>query len=160
MPSPTKTVKDDDYIWPDGMYHHVTTFAGFLPADRPQVSITVMMFDTAQGLTGSLAAGPVFSDLAKLSIRELSIAPSNSASSATTTVNAGQPVRSAPATAGSAATEQAILPSGKAAASNQAAASSTKAAAAGASTGASTRSTATSTTIAPSKQARSPSGTG
>ena len=37
MPSPTKVDPNDAYIWPDGNYHHVTTFAGFLPADRPQV---------------------------------------------------------------------------------------------------------------------------
>ena len=48
---------------------------GFLPADRPQVSITVIIEDSSAGLTGATAAGPVFSDLAKLSIRELGIAP-------------------------------------------------------------------------------------
>lgn len=74
MPSPDKVDAKDAYVWPDGTYHHVTTFAGYLPADRPQVSITVMLFDTAQGLTGSTSAGPVFSDLSRLAIRELSIA--------------------------------------------------------------------------------------
>ena len=149
MPSPEKVVKDDDYIWPDGMYHHVTTFAGYLPADRPQVSITVMLFDTAQGLTGSTSAGPVFSDLAKLSIRELSIAPSTEAATqnvAATAVTNDQPVRSAPATAGTAATEQAILPpSGAKTPAKQG--------------GASTRSASASTTIAPSDGSRTSSGT-
>ena len=156
MPSPKKVVKDDDYIWPDGVYHHVTTFAGYLPADRPQVSITVMLFDTAQGLTGSSSAGPVFSDLARLSIRELSIAPSPGpavtpapGTDTPATPGPGAPtaatraVRSAPATAGTGATEQPLF--------------GTSPAKRGA---ASTRSGSTSTTMAPSKQARAPAGTG
>lgn len=156
MPSPTKVVKGDDYMWPDGRYHYVTTFTGYLPVDRPQVSITVMLFDTAPGLYGATAAGPVFSDLAKLSIRELSIAPVGDAA---TTVGAGtgdptagaSPVRSAPATAGSAATDQALLPASATGSTDPAAAKPDRA---------STRSGPASTTIAPSKQARSPSGTG
>ena len=75
IPSPTRVDPDDSYVWSDGRYHHVTTFAGYLPADRPQVSITVLLYDTAPGLSGSTSAGPVFSDLARLSIRELGIAP-------------------------------------------------------------------------------------
>ncbi len=159
MPSPQKVAKDDDYLWPDGMYHHVTTFAGYLPADKPQVSITVMLFDTAQGLTGSTSAGPVFSDLAKLSIRELSIAPTNGATpgdasaaavtagGATTTTTPGRPIRSAPATDTVAATERDLV-SGP-----------TTSKRSGGSGGASTRSGATSTTMAPSK-ARGATGTG
>ena len=183
MPSPQKVAKDDDYIWPDGLYHHVTTFAGYLPADRPQVSITVLLFDTAQGLTGSSSAGPVFSDLARLSIRELSIAPSvgdaqpangtttatataaaptptpaTAPTAATATAAATAPVRSAPATSGSAATERPLLPG---AATAGTASSATARATAGATAGAaSTRSGPTSTTMAPSKQARAPTGTG
>ena len=150
MPSPEKVVKDDDYIWPDGMYHHVTTFAGYLPADRPQVSITVMLLDTAQGLTGSSSAGPVFSDLARLSIRELSIAPtateSVAASDATATPTTQAPVRSAPATAGSGATERPVVSTGTGAPPG---------------TGGSTRSGSASTTIAPAKgSSRASPGTG
>jgi cell division protein FtsI (penicillin-binding protein 3) len=75
IPSPEKVDPEDDYVWVDGRYHYVTTFAGYLPADRPQVSITVMLYDTAPSLSGSTSAGPVFSDLARMSIRELVIAP-------------------------------------------------------------------------------------
>lgn len=66
---------EDGYLWQDGNYHHSAAFSGFLPASRPQVSITVLLYDVSQGLMGSSAAGPVFSDLARLSIRELNIAP-------------------------------------------------------------------------------------
>ena len=133
MPSPEKVDAKDAYVWPDGTYHHVTTFAGYLPADRPQVSITVMLFDTAQGLTGSTSAGPVFSDLSRLAIRELSIAP--------TTTDAGSadgagPVRSAPAGSTAAATDRALLP--------------------GRNGGGSTSSRSPSTTIAPSGRTSRP----
>jgi cell division protein FtsI (penicillin-binding protein 3) len=68
---------EDGYTWSDGRRHYVAAFTGYLPADRPEVSITVILEDVSYGLTGSTAAGPVFSDLAKLSIRELGIAPSH-----------------------------------------------------------------------------------
>lgn len=113
MPSPEKVDPKDAYIWPDGVYHHVTTLTGYFPVDRPQVSITVMIFDAAQGLTGSTSAGPVFSDLARLAIRELSIAPTaggSGASDAASTSGTQTPVRAAPATAGTAATDRALLP--------------------------------------------------
>lgn len=77
MVSPTKVNTLDAYMWPDGRYHYVAAFTGYLPADRPEVSITVLIEDSTPGLTGATAAGPVFSDLAELSIRELGIAPSD-----------------------------------------------------------------------------------
>lgn len=79
MAARTQLDKSDGYVWADGRYHYLAAFAGFLPADRPQVSITVILDDITPGLTGSTAAGPVFSDLAHLSIRELGIAPTNQA---------------------------------------------------------------------------------
>ncbi len=91
--SPDRVDDLDGYVWADGRFHYVAAFTGYLPADRPQVSITVLLEDTAPGLTGGTAAGPVFSDLAKLSIRELGIAPSGALGIAST----GAPVRAAPA---------------------------------------------------------------
>ena len=73
----TQVDAEDAYTWADGGFHYVAAFTGYLPAERPQVSITVILEDTTNGLTGSTAAGPVFSDLARLSIRELGIAPSH-----------------------------------------------------------------------------------
>lgn len=146
MPSPEKVDEEDAYIWPDGTYHHVTTFAGYLPADRPQVSITVMLFDTAHGLTGSTSAGPVFSDLARLAIRELSIAPTSSeAAAASGDADDDGLVRSAPAGSTAAATDRELIPTttspaGKSTTSGSG--TSTK------KTGGSTSSGSTSTTIA------------
>jgi cell division protein FtsI (penicillin-binding protein 3) len=93
MVSPDKVNTKDAYMWADGRYHYVAAFTGFLPADRPQVSITVIIEDSSAGLTGATAAGPVFGDLAKLSIRELGISPAGSTRPAT---DSG-PVRAAPA---------------------------------------------------------------
>ena len=76
MVSPERVDRKDAYRWIDGMYHYVAAFTGYFPADRPEVAITVIIEDSTPGLTGATAAGPIFSELAKLSIRELGIAPS------------------------------------------------------------------------------------
>lgn len=75
MPDPARTDGTDGYLWADGRYHYLNVFTGYLPADAPELSITVLLEDTAHGLTGSSGAGPVFSALARLGIRELGIAP-------------------------------------------------------------------------------------
>lgn len=80
MAAPKSNDRSDGYRWADGRYHHMAAFTGFLPAERPQVSITVLLEDVKAGLYGSSAAGPIFSNLARLSIRELGIAPSATAS--------------------------------------------------------------------------------
>lgn len=79
--APDGTDRKDGYRWADGLYHHLAAFTGFLPAERPQVSITVLLDDVKAGLYGSSAAGPIFSNLARLSIRELGIAPTSQADS-------------------------------------------------------------------------------
>ena len=96
MPSPKRVDSKDDYVWADGTYHYVTTFAGYLPADRPQVSITVLLFDTPPGSTGGATSGPVFAELARSSIRELGIAPS-SGDAASAASSGPARIRSAPA---------------------------------------------------------------
>ncbi len=99
--SDTKVDDEDAYTWVDGRFHHVAAFTGYLPAERPQVSITVILEDITSGLTGSTAAGPVFSDLARLSIRELGIAPSHLAETdaASLAGDGSNRVRSTPAVA-------------------------------------------------------------
>jgi cell division protein FtsI (penicillin-binding protein 3) len=92
----------DGYLWSDGRFHYLASFTGYFPADRPEVSITVILEDVGNGLTGSSAAGPVFSDLARLAIRELGIAPSERVGTVDDTGEiAAQPelVRAAPAVA-------------------------------------------------------------
>lgn len=75
MPDPDHSDRSDGYLWADGRYHYLNVLTGYLPADAPELSITVLLEDTAEGLTGSSGAGPVFSALARLGIRELGIAP-------------------------------------------------------------------------------------
>jgi cell division protein FtsI/penicillin-binding protein 2 len=87
----TQLDKTDGYAWADGRYHYLAAFTGFLPAQRPQVSITVILDDITPGLTGSTAAGPVFSDLAHLSIRELGIAPTNDLVTSTDVAQEAEP---------------------------------------------------------------------
>ena len=100
MVSETLVDDEDAYAWADGRFHHVAAFTGYLPAERPQVSITVILEDITSGLTGSTAAGPVFSDLARLSIRELGIAPSHPAETdAASLAGSSGRVRSTPAAA-------------------------------------------------------------
>lgn len=158
MPSPEKVDGDDAYVWKDGTYHYVTTFAGYLPADRPQVSITVMLFDTAQGLTGSTSAGPVFSDLARLSIRELSIAPAAVEESADT--DQTKLVRSAPAGVAVAATDKALVDSSASSSTATTARGASRTRASSRSTGGSTSSAVTSTTMAATGSARARPDTG
>ncbi len=78
MPSPKRVDRSDGYMWEDGRYHYLAAFTGFLSAERPQVSITVILDDVNSGLYGSTAAGPIFSQIARLSIRDLGIAPDGS----------------------------------------------------------------------------------
>lgn len=108
MPSPKRVDKKDGYRWADGVYHYVTAFTGFFPVDNPQVSITVLLEDVPPGSSGATTAGPVFSDLAHLAIRELAIAPTQeagapakpAASGAAPVAAAAGPLRAAPAVAG------------------------------------------------------------
>jgi hypothetical protein len=107
MPSPKRVDKKDGYRWADGVYHYVTAFTGFFPVDNPQVSITVLLEDVPPGSSGATTAGPVFSDLAHLAIRELAIAPTQEAgapakpaASGAAPVAAAGPLRAAPAVAG------------------------------------------------------------
>jgi len=106
MVSDAGGVGRDPYMWSDGRYHYLAAFTGYLPADRPEVSITVILSDVNDGLTGSTGAGPAFSELAKLSIRELGIAPSHlAAAAAGRNVGTGELYRAAPAPARAAGAE-------------------------------------------------------
>lgn len=60
----------------DGKY--MSSFAGFAPADRPEISALVML-DEPTPIFGGLVAAPVFSELARAVLRELRIPPSRDA---------------------------------------------------------------------------------
>ncbi|HZA78340.1 MAG TPA: penicillin-binding protein 2 [Acidimicrobiales bacterium] len=58
-----------------GNYHHVATFAGFIPADDPQVSIIVVIDEpTTSPYAGDVAA-PAFANIGRQALRTLGIAP-------------------------------------------------------------------------------------
>lgn len=64
---------------PDGGHQYVVTFAGFLPAENPQLSIIVVVNDPQTASTASKIAAPVFADIAQYAIRILAIPPSDAA---------------------------------------------------------------------------------
>jgi cell division protein FtsI (penicillin-binding protein 3) len=57
----------------DGAY--VSSFAGFVPADRPAFTAMVML-DEPTPIFGGLVAAPIFADLARYVLREMRIPPS------------------------------------------------------------------------------------
>lgn len=63
------------YEWSDG-YRHMASFAGFLPADDPQVSVLVVL-DEPEDSSASSSAAPVFADLARHAAYELGIPPAS-----------------------------------------------------------------------------------
>ena len=63
----------------DGAY--VSSFAGFVPADRPAFTAMVML-DEPTPIFGGLVAAPMFADLARYVLREMRIPPSATAPAA------------------------------------------------------------------------------
>jgi cell division protein FtsI (penicillin-binding protein 3) len=55
-----------------------TSFAGFAPADDPQLVVVVSLHDPPLGASGAGTAGPVFADIMKLALPRLGIPPSGS----------------------------------------------------------------------------------
>ena len=49
---------------PPGSYHYVATFAGFVPAERPELSIIVVIDEPTGDIYGGTVAAPVFAELA------------------------------------------------------------------------------------------------
>lgn len=56
-------------------YHYVATFAGFVPAERPELSIIVVIDEPANDIFGGTVAAPVFADLAQYGLRHFRIPP-------------------------------------------------------------------------------------
>ena len=59
------------------------SFAGFVPADDPQISIVVTVDEPNDGTTAGLVAAPVFSDIAQYALRILAVPPAAPTESAT-----------------------------------------------------------------------------
>ena len=59
----------------NGRYHYVATFAGFVPAERPELSIIVVIDEPTGDIFGGSVAAPVFADLAQYGLRTFHIPP-------------------------------------------------------------------------------------
>jgi cell division protein FtsI (penicillin-binding protein 3) len=91
-PSPTGR----GYVWDDGRMHYVSTFAGFMPADDPKLSVTVVLDEPAVAYASATAA-PTFAELSRYALQHLEIPPSVG-EGVGDAASAGSPsVRSAPA---------------------------------------------------------------
>jgi cell division protein FtsI (penicillin-binding protein 3) len=58
-----------------GNYHYVTTFAGFVPAQDPQLSIIVVIDEPSASTYASAVSAPVFAELARYGLRQFRIPP-------------------------------------------------------------------------------------
>lgn len=58
-----------------GNYHYVSSFAGFAPAQDPQLSIIVVVDEPSNGYFASQVAAPVFAELARFGLRQFRIPP-------------------------------------------------------------------------------------
>jgi cell division protein FtsI (penicillin-binding protein 3) len=56
-------------------YHYIATFAGFVPAERPELSIIVVIDEPVGDIYGGSVAAPVFADLAQYGLRLFRIPP-------------------------------------------------------------------------------------
>jgi cell division protein FtsI (penicillin-binding protein 3) len=93
-----------------GNYHYIATFAGFVPAERPALSIIVVIDEPTGDIYGGSVAAPVFADLAQYGLRAFHIPPplvahapapdTVAASQAATTPTTTTKLRARPATAG------------------------------------------------------------
>ncbi|HEX6235967.1 MAG TPA: penicillin-binding protein 2 [Acidimicrobiales bacterium] len=70
-----KPAPDGGYMWPDGRHHHVATFAGFVPANDPKVSIIVVIDEPETSPYGGDVAAPAFAEIGRHALRLLRIPP-------------------------------------------------------------------------------------
>ncbi len=75
----------------NGNRRYIVSFAGFLPAENPQLSITVVVDEPQTDNTAGRVAAPVFADIAQYSLRILGIPPGENF------VDSGDLVRGTPA---------------------------------------------------------------
>ena len=70
-----KPQKGGGYLDKDGNFHYIATFAGFYPAENPQVSIVVVIEEPQNSIYASSTAAPVFAEFAAFIGGRLGIAP-------------------------------------------------------------------------------------
>ncbi len=72
-----KPQKSGGYVDADGEFHYITTFAGFFPANNPQISIIVVIEEPQSSIYASRTAAPVFSNLAAFAANRFQISPNS-----------------------------------------------------------------------------------
>ncbi len=70
-----KASQQGNYEDLDGRRRYTATFAGFFPAEDPQLSMIVVIDEPQTNYYASQAAAPLFAELAKYSLQRLRIAP-------------------------------------------------------------------------------------
>ena len=70
-----KVLSDGSYEDESGLRRYTATFAGFFPAENPQLSMIVVIDEPVTNIYASQAAAPLFAELAKYSLQRLRIAP-------------------------------------------------------------------------------------
>jgi stage V sporulation protein D (sporulation-specific penicillin-binding protein) len=71
-----KKPKPDGSGYQDGAY--VATFAGFAPAEKPRISVIVLIDEPRQGgYYGGDVAAPVFAQVARYAVRRLHVPPAS-----------------------------------------------------------------------------------
>jgi cell division protein FtsI/penicillin-binding protein 2 len=65
--------KNNGKVYLDGKYF--SSFIGFLPADKPELCISVVLDEPHEGTYGGDTAGPIFKNIAERAVQHLSIPP-------------------------------------------------------------------------------------
>ena len=90
-----KAVPNEDgvlrYTDDDGHRHYVVSFAGFVPADDPQLSMVVMVDEPRTQTMAATVAAPVFSRIMQHAVRILGIPPTTTVVQDTTELVRGTP---------------------------------------------------------------------
>jgi cell division protein FtsI (penicillin-binding protein 3) len=76
----TPSMPEIGYMDLQGHYHYVATFAGFVPAEKPELSIIVVIDEpdpTKGGYFASDVSAPAFSELARYALRHYDIPPAS-----------------------------------------------------------------------------------
>ena len=87
-----KSHPDGGYQDADGYFSYVSSFAGFLPAGDPELSILVTIDEPASSIYASKVAAPVFADIARYALRHFGIPPSAPLLESAPTTAQGGPV--------------------------------------------------------------------
>jgi cell division protein FtsI (penicillin-binding protein 3) len=79
------------YLDDDGRRRYVVSFAGFVPADDPQLSMVVTVDEPRTQTTASAVAAPVFASIMQHALRIMGIPPTTTVDEATTELVRGTP---------------------------------------------------------------------